>query len=95
MPDGVGEIGDLAYTGCTNLTKVRIPISVESIGTAAFDKCSKLTEVICLIEKPKAITRHTFSNYAKAHLHVPYNCKKNYLLGKYWTDFLKITEDAK
>ena len=65
------------------------------IGVSAFDKCPKLKDVICLIEKPKAINRHTFSNYANANLHVPYDCKKKYLLGKYWKDFAKITEDAK
>lgn len=36
IEDGVTEIGDLAFSGCTNLNKITIPKSVEKIGKGAF-----------------------------------------------------------
>lgn len=36
IPDGVTEIGSMAFLGCTGLTSLDIPASVTSIGVAAF-----------------------------------------------------------
>ena len=45
IPDGVTEIGYVAFSGCSSLTSVTIPDSVTSIGDYAFHKCSNLTSV--------------------------------------------------
>ena len=41
----VNEIGPLAFAGCSELTSIDIPSSVELIGTQAFWGCSALTQV--------------------------------------------------
>ena len=41
----VTEIGMLAFTNCSGLTKVTIPEGVTSIGAGAFQSCGSLTEV--------------------------------------------------
>ena len=39
IKDGVTEVGDYAFCGCSNLTSVTISNSVKSIGLAAFYGC--------------------------------------------------------
>ena len=45
IPDGVKSIGDSAFCGCKNLTKVHIPDSITEIGFSAFDGCAGLTDM--------------------------------------------------
>ena len=45
IENGVTNIGNCAFFGCTNLTSVTIPKSVTSIGFAAFVNCSRLTSI--------------------------------------------------
>jgi len=45
IPNGVTNIGLLAFFGCTRLTSVTIPISVTSIGEVAFAACPNLASV--------------------------------------------------
>ena len=46
IPDGVTEIGDSAFLGCSSLTSVTIPDSVTHIGENAFSRCTALKTVI-------------------------------------------------
>jgi hypothetical protein len=46
IPDGITEIKDSAFRGCTSLTSVTIPDSVTTIGDYAFHGCDSLTSVI-------------------------------------------------
>lgn len=39
------SIGDVAFSGCTNLSSITIPDSVTSIGVRAFQNCSGLTSI--------------------------------------------------
>ena len=41
IPDGIEEIGDLAFQECGNLTDITIPDSVKTIGWEAFNACDK------------------------------------------------------
>ena len=46
IEDGVQNIGNCAFYGCTGLTSITIPDSVASIGEATFRNCTQLTSVI-------------------------------------------------
>ncbi|MBR5131736.1 MAG: leucine-rich repeat domain-containing protein [Alistipes sp.] len=45
VPDGVTEIGERAFWGCSNLTSITIPESVTQIGEYTFYGCSSLTSI--------------------------------------------------
>ena len=46
IPDGVTNIGDWAFNGCSGLADIVIPDSVTSIGDYAFGDCSSLSSVV-------------------------------------------------
>ncbi len=46
IPDGVAGVDDLAFLGCTNLTRVTMTDSVTNIGYQAFQACSGLTNAL-------------------------------------------------
>ena len=45
IPEGVKEISESAFQGCTKLKSAKIPESIEKIGSMAFRGCSELTTV--------------------------------------------------
>ena len=45
IPDGITEIKNFTFAGCTGLKSVTIPNSVTSIGENAFEDCTELTTV--------------------------------------------------
>ena len=46
IPDGVTEIGELAFSGCTRLQSIVIPDSVTLIGELAFSDCTNLQSIV-------------------------------------------------
>ena len=45
IPDGITNIGNYAFSGCTGITSVTIPNSVSNISNYAFSGCTGLTSV--------------------------------------------------
>jgi len=60
IPNGVIEIGDMAFSGCESLTSVTIPDSVTSIGSKAFYGCDALTN-ITIPDSVTSIGEYAFS----------------------------------
>ena len=46
IPEGITAIKQLAFSGCTSITRVTIDADVTSIGECAFDNCSSLSSVV-------------------------------------------------
>lgn len=61
IKDGVTQIKDGAFSGCTNLTSVSLPEGIVSIGNTAFYECSNLTSVT-LPESLKKIGSSAFAD---------------------------------
>ena len=53
IPDGVTEIGELAFSGCTRLQSIVIPGSVTLIGELAFSDCTSLQSIVI----PDSVTK--------------------------------------
>ena len=53
IPDGVTEIGELAFSGCTRLQSIVIPDSVTLIGELAFSDCTSLQSIVI----PDSVTK--------------------------------------
>ena len=45
IPEGITEIKDCTFFGCSSFTSIYIPDCVTSIGSAAFSECSSLTSI--------------------------------------------------
>ena len=53
VPEGIEEICEYAFSGNTNITKVRFPDTVKTIGDYAFYGCENLT----VVDMPHELTR--------------------------------------
>ena len=45
VSEGITEIGDWSFYGCTNATSVTLPASLARLGRSAFENCKSLTEI--------------------------------------------------
>ena len=51
IPEGVVEIGVIAFSGCTLLRSLTLPKSLLTVRSGAFEKCTALEEVVFLSQK--------------------------------------------
>ena len=68
---GLTRIEDGAFAGCTELTSIVIPETVEYIGADAFNGCTGLTSITLLSETPPAIGTDAFANTGDCPILVP------------------------
>ncbi len=67
---GLTTIGDVAFNGCSALTKVTIPEGVTTIGSSAFAFCSALSEV-SMPSTLRTIGNSAFDNTGLADVTIP------------------------
>jgi len=70
IPNGVTEIGEMAFEGCYNLTSVALPSSVTEIGTSAFSACEYL-ESVALPSGLTKIEAHLFESAGLMEVAIP------------------------
>jgi hypothetical protein len=85
-------IKNAAFDGCTNLTSITIPASVETIENFAFCDCNNLTEVINLSAVPQDIYYRVFFgvDFNVCILRVPAASVDDYQQADGWMDFINI-----
>ena len=88
MPEGVEEIGDAAFYGCTYLENLTLPSSVQSIGDNCFALCSKLQDITVEASTPPTIQAKTFFDVKRSiPVYVPAGSETNYTNDMYWSEF--------
>ena len=79
LPEGLTNIGNYAFYGCTALTSVTIPSSVTNIGQYGFKDCTSLANIYAPKKYSPNVTTNTFENIpATAILHVTLGRKSEY-----------------
>ncbi len=91
IQEGLEEVGDSAFEGCTSLIKVDIPGSVRKVGFNAFSKCEKLKTII-LHEGIKEIDSTAFRFCSNLNeLYIPSTVELfNAFTCSYWNGIKKI-----
>ena len=86
------QIGERAFYGCSSLTAIVLPKSVEYIYSEAFADCSELTDVYCYAETVPGTEADAFngSDIEYATLHVPERAVESYKSITPWSNFGKI-----
>ena len=88
---GLFQIGDNAFTGCTNLTTVVIGANMRSILSNAFKQCNNIKTLEChAIVPPELSSGNCFSCYQTVNLIVPRESIEAYQTAQYWCDFTHI-----
>ncbi len=92
---GVTTIGSSAFHNCPSLSSVYLSETITNIGNSCFfnnKNDTLLTSVSVANPNPVAISEYTFSNRAKATLHVPEASIAAYRAADVWKDFKFITK---
>lgn len=82
LPNSIIEIGMNAYSGCTQLSEIRIGSNIEEIKTRAFAGCTSLTAITINAIEPPIITATTFpkngTEYTNFTIYVPAESVETY-----------------
>ena len=93
IPEGVTEIVGYAFQGCSGLTFISLPASLEKIGEDAFGSSPLLEEVVINATTPPTMSYYAFRDvYSHATLYVPLGTSDSYQASYPWNRFSVINE---
>ena len=89
IPDGITEIKNSAFSGCSCLTSVTIGSGVRYIYNYAFANCENLTDVYCLATNVPSTNSYAFSGSYPEYmtLHVSAEAINDYKTKTPWSSF--------
>lgn len=88
MLAGVTKIGDVAFGGCSSLTSVEIPATVNLISGMAFYSCSSLTSLTVLAITPPALIQQAFEGTSNdLIIYVPAESVDTYKAAENWSSY--------
>ena len=92
IKEGIVELKDNLFDGCTSLTSLYIPGSVKSIGNNAFANCTELLDVYFYARKSPTMGTNAFANSGIqfATLYVPEASVNGYKTTTPWSGFGNI-----
>lgn len=87
FPDDITEIGNYAFSSCSNLTSITIPNSVTSIGDDAFHGCSSLKSIYCKSTAPPQLTGDCQPFPYSTTIYVPSASVNSYKAASGWRNY--------
>ena len=97
LTDGVTDLPENAFAGCSVLETVTLPSGLKSIGNSAFSGCTRMYDLIAKMSRPFAIDASVFSGvqqHGYCDLHVPQGSSGRYKAMEVWKEFYVIDEGA-
>lgn len=92
FPENLISIGDMAFSGCSSINMIELPVSLQTIQRDAFNDCSNISGVICDAVEPPAVMSGAFDGVAKDNftVEVPAQSVTRYKTESGWSDFRRI-----
>ena len=94
IPEGVTEIGYAAFYGCTYLSELTLPESMQYIADNGFALCSKLRRMNVAASTPPTVAARTFEDVDRAiPVYVPTESIGLYKTAPIWKEFNIVGRD--
>ncbi|WP_407401004.1 leucine-rich repeat protein [Sodaliphilus sp.] len=90
LPYGVKSVESYSFAHCSQLMCVKIPSSVNYLGTNTFYNCPSLEKLYINLTTPPIIPSTMFANSKKINLYVPREAEEAYKSANYWKDWKQI-----
>ena len=94
IPEGVTEIGYAAFYGCTYMSELSLPESMQYIADNGFALCSKLRRMNVAASTPPTVAARTFEDVDRAiPVYVPTEAVGLYKAAPVWKEFNIVGRD--
>lgn len=92
FPEGFVHISQNAFRFCSQIEKVKLPSTIQSIAQCAFADCSNLSNILCDAIEPPSVMNGAFDGVAKDNftVEVPAQSVTRYKTESGWSDFRRI-----
>lgn len=92
FPEGLVSIGTQAFYGHKNILEIRLPSTLQTIGTSAFANCYGISKITSSASEPPTVQSGAFNGVAKDNftVEVPAQSVKRYQAESGWSDFKRI-----
>lgn len=92
FPEGLVSIEENAFNECTNIPRIELPSSLQTINRYAFDGCYNISSIICNAVEPPSVMQGAFDGVAKDNftVEVPAQSVTRYKTESGWSDFRRI-----
>lgn len=92
FPEGLVSIEEEAFHECTNIPRIELPSSLQTINRYAFNGCYNISSIVCHAVEPPSVMQGAFDGVAKDNftVEVPAQSVTRYKTESGWSDFRRI-----
>lgn len=92
FPEGLVSIEEEAFRECTNIPRIELPSSLQTINRYAFNGCYNISSIVCHAVEPPSVMQGAFDGVAKDNftVEVPAQSVTRYKTESGWSDFRRI-----